>query len=88
MSIHAIRDAKVLRDYCKTLGREGMYKEIVELARQITEDELIPQDVMKRAGEIRAIAMGAKCDGYWDEKVSIGFHRRLEKARHAVIKTT
>ena len=83
MSLSSIRDSKVLREYCKNLGREGMYNEVVELARQITQDNLIPQDVMKRAGEIRAIAMGAKCDMYWDEKVSLGFQRRLEKARHS-----
>lgn len=86
MSIQSIEDAKVLKKYCDKLGREGMTARIVELAKEIVESPLYGQKVMEKAGMIRAICTGAKCDGYWDEKQEIGRHKMVWEARENNIK--
>ena len=82
MSLSQIEDAKHLRTYCERLGRVGMVEEIVRIARLIVENPEHGQAVMRNAGKIRAICMGAKCDGYWDEKQSQGFFDAVAHARH------
>jgi hypothetical protein len=70
-----------MRKYCAELGREGMYKKALEIAERMTDPKLIPQDVMKCVGEMKALAQGAKTDMYWDEKVDGGYQRLLNRAR-------
>jgi hypothetical protein len=80
MSIQNIKDSKELQKYCETLGREGMYQRVIQIASQIQNEATTPQQVMMYAGEIKAIAIGSKCDTYWSEKVHHGYYRFLGEA--------
>lgn len=81
MSIQSIEDGKVMREYCKKLGREGVALRIKELAAEIMKGEGEYQSTLKYAGMIRALAMGCKWDTYWDEKQHIGFYNMIGEAK-------
>lgn len=84
MSIQSLENGKVLRAYCKLLGREGVAKLIKQIAKSIAEgDGEEYQSTLKKAGMIRALALGAQVDTYWGDKQSIGFQMMVEEAhRH------
>lgn len=88
MRIQNIRDSKELQKYCDKKGREGMYQEALALAKEILDDEKSPQQVMALVGEMKALAIGSKCDGYWNEKVEHGYYRFINKASYQNDKTT
>lgn len=81
MSIRSIEEAKILKEYCKKLGREGMGEVIVALAKDIIANENDYVMAMRIAGNIRAITTGAQCDSYFGEKVNIGFSDMYWRAR-------
>lgn len=72
--IRSIENGKIMREYCRLLGREGVAKRIIELAEEIVKQEGAYQNTLKNAGKIRALAMGANVDSYWGEKQLIGFY--------------
>ena len=86
MSIRSIEDAKILKDYCKKIGREGMGDEVSSLAKQIVEAGGDYPKVMRLAGQIRAITTGAQVDIYFGEKVGLGFSDMRWKAHEATFK--
>lgn len=86
MSIQQIQESKVLRTYGSKLGREGIYKRVLELSKEALNEELCPQDVMKIAGKIRALCIGCKCDSYWDEKQHFGYTDMYYEAKKATFK--
>lgn len=82
MSIRNIEQAKVLKEYCSKLGREGMYEKVVQLAREIIEFDKTRDfvEIMGNAGKIRAITTGSQCDYYFGEKVDAGFQKMYWEA--------
>jgi hypothetical protein len=87
MSIQNIKDSKTLQKYCDKLGREGMYEMVLDIANKILIEDKTPQEVMMYVGEIKALAIGSKCDGYWNEKVEHGYHRFINHAEYENTKT-
>lgn len=83
MSIQAIQDAKILRQYCKKLGREGVAKRIVEIAKEIVANEGANVITLRNAGKIRAICTGCGYDIYWDEKQELGRQDMVWEAEHS-----
>lgn len=82
MSIQNIKDSKILQKYCDNLDRKGMYEKAIEIAKQILEGNKTPQEVMHHVGEMKALAIGSRCDCYWDEKVQHGYRRFIDHAEH------
>lgn len=80
MSYADIAWAKELRQHGDRIGREGMSKTVI---KAVGEFDGSYTGAMILAGRCKAIAQAAKCDGYWTEKVNIGFHREVDIAiRH------
>ena len=79
MSIQNIEEAKVLKEYCNNIGREGMGDTVIKIAKEIIDlgDKGEYVEIMKKVGEIRAISTGANCDCYFSEKVRMGFTNML-----------
>ena len=69
--------AKELREHGKKLGREGMSKRVIELVDDFVKKGGGYKAAMILAGRLKAIGQAAKCDDYWDEQVSKGFHREM-----------
>jgi hypothetical protein len=82
MAIQAFEDAKIMREYCRKLGRRGVAERIIELAQKIVSKEGAYQETLKCAGEIRMLTTGCKWDCYWDEKQMLGQQRMLEEAEY------
>lgn len=81
MAIRQIEDAKVLRSYCRKLGRQGVAERIIEIAHEIVKGEGAYQSTIIAAGKIRALAVACKEDSYWDEKQSHGFTQMVYEAK-------
>lgn len=82
MSIRNIEESRILQKYCDKLDREGMYAKAIEIAKEILDGNKSPQEVMSCVGKMKALAIGSKCDCYWNEKVNIGYRRFLETAEY------
>jgi len=82
MPIRSIEDAKILRAYCKKLGREGVAKRIIEIAGEIMKQEGAYQSTLKNAGKIRALCTGCGWDHYWGEKQELGRQDMVWEAKH------
>ena len=80
MSIQNIKDSKVLQKYCKKLDRKGMYDKALELAKEMLDEEKTPQEVMSLVGMMKGLAIGSKCNGYWNEKVEHGYQIFIDRA--------
>lgn len=85
--IRSIEEGKVMREYCKKLGREGVARRIIEIATEIVKEEGAYQSTLKQAGMIRALAMGCKFDSYWDEKQFLGYQDMICEATQSNQKT-
>lgn len=81
MSILHIQWSKDLRKYCEKLGRAGMYNRAKEIAEWMLKEDRTPQEVMMAVGKLQALAVGSKCDGYWNEKVQHGYHQFLDESK-------
>ena len=80
MSTMDLAWAKELRKHGDRIGREGMSEAVI---KAVAEFDGSYKGAMILAGRCKAIAQAAKCDSYWTEKVSIGFHREVDIAiRH------
>lgn len=82
MPITGIENAKKLKAYCRRLGREGVAKRIIEIAKEIVEQKGAYQSTLVNAGKIKALATGANEDSYWGEKAGHGFYLMVEEAEH------
>lgn len=71
MSIYDLQRSKRLREFGHGLGREGLAKLVLEVAKQICESKNYVE-VICGAGRIAAIAQACNYDGYWAEKVELG----------------
>lgn len=80
MAIQNIENGKIMRAYCKKLGREGVAKRIIEIAEEIVKQEGAYQSTLRNAGKIRMLTIGCKWDCYWDEKQYLGQQDMLEEA--------
>jgi hypothetical protein len=82
MSIQDIKNRKILKTYCKKIGREGVAEKVIDIAKGIVANGVEGKyiDVMIKAGMIRAITTGATEDCYFGEKVGKGFYDMLEVA--------
>lgn len=58
-----------LKAWGKRVGRAGMSQAALDA---IAGDHSF-KDVMRIAGELKAIAIAAQCDNYWNEQVERGF---------------
>lgn len=65
-----LEQAKYLRQQGKRLGRAGMSERVVQAVKDWDGSY---KGAMILAGRLKAIAHAAKSDGYWDEKVFIGY---------------
>lgn len=72
MSIYRLQQSKILREHGKRLGRAGMSQRVFDLVDKFMENRTY-KNAMNLAGRLQAIAMAARCDCYWDEKVRGGF---------------
>lgn len=80
MSTMDLAWAKELRKHGDRIGREGMSQAVIKAIDEFDGSYI---GAMILAGRCKAIAQAAKCDSYWDEKVSIGFHKEVDTAiRH------
>jgi hypothetical protein len=77
MSIYALEVSKKLRVQGKRLGRAGMSERVFTLVDEFNENRTYKNAIVL-AGKLKAIAQASKCDGYWDEKCSIGFRKECE----------
>lgn len=57
----------------RVLGRWGLYARVLEHAQEIVAREGTTMDAMRCAGRIAALVRASDFDGYWGEKVSIGY---------------
>jgi len=67
-----LKQAKELRARGKILGRKGLSERVFALVDNFNEARTY-KNAMNLAGRLKAISQAAKYDGYWDEKVCIGF---------------
>lgn len=79
MAIRTIEDSKKLKKYGAIMGRERIAIRIIELCKQVANEENYI-DAVKIAGRIKAIAMACKFDCYWDEKMSDGYYQEIGRA--------
>ncbi len=87
MPLIQIEQARLLRNYCEKLGREGMAKRVLELAKKIVDKEGgFGVSTMEFAGMIRALCIGAKCDSYWDEKQFLGYQKMVGESVQEITK--
>jgi len=80
--IFSIENGKKMRKYCQQLGREGVAKRIIEIAKEIVEGKGAYQSTLRNAGKIRMLTVGCKWDCYWDEKQFLGQQEMLEEAEY------
>lgn len=81
MAIQNIEDSKILKAYCKKLGREGIALRIIEIAKEIVKEEGAYVSTIINAGKIRALAIACRVDCYWDEKQQRGFREMVYEAQ-------
>lgn len=81
MAIQSIEDSKILRAYCRKLGRKGIAERIIEIAKDIVKGDDAYVSTIKNAGKIRALAMACREDSYWDEKQGMGFRDMVYEAQ-------
>lgn len=74
MSIRHLEIAKRLKIQGKRLGRAGMAERVLTLVDEFNKHRTY-KNAICLAGKLKAIAMAAKADGYWDEKCSSGFEQ-------------
>lgn len=79
--IQSIKEAQELKTYCKSIGREGMGDIVSELAKKMVDCGGDYVELMKLAGQVRAITTGVKCDCYFGEKVNMGFTTMYYQAK-------
>ncbi len=84
MSIRNIEDAKIMKEYCAKIGREGVAERIIAIAVEIVKQEGAYQSTLRNAGKIRMLTTGCSFDLYWDEKQRIGRQDMLGEARRAI----
>lgn len=78
MSIHSLKISKELRKQGERLGRAGLSERVFTLVDEFNQEHVRSyKNAMVLAGKLKAIAMAAKADGYWDEKVSMGFQSEI-----------
>lgn len=70
-----------MQKWGKAVGREGMSEEVIAA---VAEFDGSYKGAMVLAGKMKAIAQAARCDDYWSEQVSKGYHRQLSKAQHQI----
>lgn len=75
MAIRHLEESKLLRNEGGRLGRSGMSERIISI---ISGFDGSYKDAMRVAGAIKAIAIAAKCDDYWDEQVQRGYYQEIE----------
>lgn len=74
MSIRSLEQSKKLRLEGKRLGRAGLAERVFTLVDEFNREENRSyKNAIVLAGKLKAIAQACKCDGYWDEKCSVGF---------------
>lgn len=76
MTILHLEEAKELRKQGDRLGRAGMSQRVLNLVNEFNKDQTY-KGAMQLAGELKAIAIAAKCDDYWNEQVTKGYRREL-----------
>lgn len=74
MSILDIEYAKNLRKSGEQLGRANLADRVIELIAGFDGSYV---GAMALAGRMKAIAQAARFDGYWDEKVGLGFQSEM-----------
>ena len=77
MAIIHLKEAKALREQGSRLGRAGMSRRVIHLVKDFIENDGSYKGAMKLAGRLKAIAIAAKCDSYWDEMVGRGYDPEL-----------
>lgn len=76
MSIQSLKDSKILRQAFERFGRAGISERIEQLVLEFSKEPSYYKAI-HLAGRLRALAMAACADGYWNEKQSIGFQAEL-----------
>ena len=76
MMLH-LKWAKELRIEGERLGRAGMSERVLAVVVDFANSGMSYKEAMILAGRMKAISHAAKCDGYWDEQVSKGYHREM-----------
>ena len=84
MAIQSIEDSKTLRKYGLKIGRQGIAQEVIAICKKVADEENYIESI-KALGELHALALACKFDDYWDEKRTVGFYRRIEKAESEII---
>lgn len=68
-----------LKKYGKSLGREGLAKEIIKICKEVSEENNYKNSIIA-AGKIQALAIACGYEGYWKEKRDAGYYSELDKA--------
>lgn len=76
MSIQNLQYSKQARKWGKSVGREGMSKEVILAVDDFDGSYM---GAMILAGKMKAIAQASGCDDYWSEKVNKGYQQQLSK---------
>lgn len=81
MGIKTLEDSKILRDSFKRFGRPGISERIQRLAVEFAKEPTYFKAI-HLAGRLRALALAARADSYWDEKQGIGFNDEVWWLKH------
>lgn len=78
--IRNIEDARALKAAGAKLDRAGLAEYVLAAARRCDGSY---KGAMRLAGELKAVAIAAKFDDYWSEKVLDGYYSALGKLKQA-----
>ncbi|MGI9504732.1 MAG: hypothetical protein ACR2RE_16945 [Geminicoccaceae bacterium] len=82
MAIRHLEESKNLRAQGARIGRAGMSQRVQRLLLAYLEAGGGYKSAMILAGQMRALAVAAKCDDYWNEQVSKGWTREIYDLSH------
>jgi hypothetical protein len=74
-----IKYYNILKKYGSKLGREKLSIKIIEICKQVAEEEHYKNAIIA-CGKLHALSIACSQDSYWGEKASMGFSDIVEKA--------
>ena len=79
MAIQHLKEARLLSDYGKKLGREKISLRVIGICKEVAKEENY-KEAIQALGRLKALAIACNYDCYWSEKRDIGYFKELGEA--------